>query len=102
MEDVINAIRAAVAPDATADAKSAGIAACHAVLAALDATPGQPIGTAPIPATPVAAIVGALRGMPPDQLLDLAIAKLRAALPADAQVVPVKPVAIPIVPIPRG
>jgi hypothetical protein len=102
MEDVINAIRAAVAPDATPDAKSAGIAACRAVLAALDATPGQSIGAAPIPATPVAAIVGALRGMPPDQLLDLAIAKLRAALPADAQVAPVKVVNIPIVPVPRG
>jgi hypothetical protein len=102
MEDVINAIRAAIAPDATPEAKSAGIAACRAVLGALNATPGQPIAAAPVPATPVAAIVGALRGMPADQLLDLAIAKLRAALPAGSEVAPVKPVAIPIIPVPRG
>lgn len=97
MDTIIESIRTAVAPDATPEAKTAGIAACRAILAALDA-PGHPM-TAPVPASPVAAIVGALRGVPPDQLIDMAIAKLRAALPAGTDVAPVKPIAIPVVPI---
>lgn len=101
MEPVIDAIRAAVAPDASFEAKAAGITACRAILAALDATPGQPIGAAPVPATPVSAIVGALRGVPPEQLLDMAIAKLRAVLPAGAEASPVKPFAIPMVAAPK-
>ncbi|MBV8758633.1 MAG: hypothetical protein JO257_15205 [Deltaproteobacteria bacterium] len=100
MEAVIDAIRAAVAPGATAEAKAAGIAACRAILAALDATPGIAVGASPVTASPVAAMVGVLRGMPAEQLLDLAIARVRAALPADVQVPQAKRLAIPMVTLP--
>jgi hypothetical protein len=88
MENVLEAIRAAVAVDATAEARTAGVAACRAILAALEAQPGEPIVAnvvAPSP-SPIATVVAALRGVPADQLLDLAIAKLRAALPAGTDV----------------
>lgn len=100
METVIESIRAAVAPDASAEAKAAGVTACRAILAALEATQGQAFAPV-VPASPVAAVVGALRGVPPEQLLDLAIAKLRAALPAGADVAPVRPIKIELVPVPR-
>ena len=81
MDALLESIRAALAADATADAKAAGAAACRTILTALDATATAPIPTSPsINPTAVANIVGALRGVPPDQLLDLAIAKLRSAL----------------------
>jgi len=51
MQEQIEAIRAAVAPDATADQKAHGAAACRAILAALGAEPGKPIAMpgAPVP-----------------------------------------------------
>ena len=92
MDQLIETIRAAIAPDASAEARAAGAQACRTILAALDAASGQPLAAAsPIPASPIASIVGALRGVPPDQLLDLAIAKLRAALPAGTEVPKVAP-----------
>lgn len=102
MDNIIQAIEAALATDATTEARSAGISACRAVLGALEAKPGMPMAAAPLP-SPVAAIVASLRGVPFEQLLDLAIARLRSALPADAEVQPAaKGLAIPIVPIPGG
>jgi hypothetical protein len=100
MDNVIESIRAAIVCDATPEAKSAGIAACRAVLSALEGTPGQPLA-APATASPVAALVGALRGVPPDQLLDLAIAKLRAALPADANIPAATPLKFHLIPLPK-
>lgn len=85
MENVIEAIRAAIAPDATAEAKNAGVAACRAIITALDANPGEPLAAPVVPSSPVVAMVAALRGVPVDQLLDLAIARLRSALPAGAE-----------------
>jgi hypothetical protein len=52
--------------------------------------------------TAVAAIVASLRGIPPEQLLDIAIARLRAALPpaaATAQAA-AAPVRFQLVPVP--
>lgn len=98
MDNVIDAIRAAVAADASAESKAAGVTACRAILAALETTPGQTFAST-VPASPVAAMVGALRGVPPDQLLDLAIAKLRSALPAGTVVPAVQPLKLQIVPI---
>ena len=39
--------------------------------------------------------------MPMEQILDLAIARLRASLPAGADIAPVAPLKLPIIPIPR-
>ena len=101
--DLIEAIRAAVAPDAPAEARIAGIDACRTILAALGATPGEPMLATAAPApSPIAAIVAGLRSVPPDRLLDLAIAKLRAALPSDAEAPAVSPLKFHIVPLPRG
>lgn len=109
METMIEAIRVAVQGDASDEAKHQGALACRAILTALDAKPGEPLGapsdastTAPLPAIgppQVAAIISAFRGMDPERLLDLAIARLRAALPADSATPAVAPVRFQILPI---
>lgn len=107
METMIETIRVAVQSDASDDAKHQGALACRAILTVLEAKPGEPLNTpSAAPATPppigppqIAAIVGAFRGMDPDQLLDLAITRLRAALPADAAVPTVAPLRFQILPI---
>ena len=101
MEKLLDSIRAAVAADASDDARVAGASACRTILSALEATPGQQLGAAPSPESPIATAVSTLRGVPPDQLLDLAIAKLRAALPAEQQQTPVQPVKFQVVTLPR-
>jgi hypothetical protein len=100
MENIIETIRAAIASDASPEARAAGAAACRAILTALESTPGQPIGAAIVapPASPVAAIVATLRGVPTDQLLDLAIMKLRAALPAGVEVPQAAPLKLQFIP----
>ena len=77
MHDKIEAIRAAVATDATTEQKAHGAAACRAILAALGAEPGKPIAMAGAPAP------HPLAGIDPGQALDLLIAKLTAVLPKD-------------------
>ena len=79
MDSFIESIRAAVAPDATLAARAKGANACRTILATL----GE---TARVEPGPVAvAIASLIRSAPPDQLLDMAIAKLRALAPADTQ-----------------
>lgn len=103
MDKLLESIRAAIATDASAQSRGAGAAACRTILAALEATPGQTLDASPVNASQIASVVGALRGLPPDQLLDLAIAKLRAALPADTALARVEPLKFHIIPMPtRG
>jgi hypothetical protein len=85
-ENLIESIRAAVADGASPDARAAGANACRTLLTALEAPPALPPGP---PSLPIAAIASALRTIPPDQLADLLIAKLRTLVPADAQQPPV-------------
>ncbi|KAB2889203.1 MAG: hypothetical protein F9K40_19945 [Kofleriaceae bacterium] len=77
MEELIETIRAAVASDATAEQKTRGAEACRALATALNAEPGKPI------AAPNAPMPHPFAGMPLGQVLDLVIAKLSAALPAE-------------------
>lgn len=71
MEEMIDAIRAAVAEGATPEAKTSGVRACRTIAAALEAEGGKPITLPGIPATnPLAGILS-----PPT--LDLLIAHLR-------------------------
>ena len=77
MHELIETIRAAVAEDATAEAKQAGAQACRMILAALEGEPNEPVP--PAPANPLAA----LARLDLDRALDLVIARLRAALPED-------------------
>jgi hypothetical protein len=101
MSDLLEAIRIAVASGASPEARKAGAAACRALLTDLDG--GVP-SSAPLPlnASMIANVVSAMRGVPSEQLLDLAIAKLRSTLPADARLPPVKRRKFHIVPIPTS
>jgi hypothetical protein len=72
MNEMIDAIRAAVAESATAEQKVSGAQACRTLLAALGAQIGKPI---PFLGAPVASPLAALS---PEQTLDLVIAKLRS------------------------
>ncbi|MEJ7602403.1 MAG: hypothetical protein WKG01_31205 [Kofleriaceae bacterium] len=99
MDQLLEAIRTATATDASDEARAAGAQACRTILTALEATPGELLAPTPIETTPVQAVVAALRGVPPDQLLDLAIARLRAALPAGTDVKPVAPLKFHILPL---
>lgn len=100
METLIESIRAAVASDASPEHRAAGAQACRTILTALEATSGQSLAAPAVSSSPIATMVGALRGVPPEQLLDLAIAKLRSALPTDTQVAPVRPLQFHLVPLP--
>jgi hypothetical protein len=124
MDSHIEAIRLAIQAGASDEARQGGIRACRAILAALEATspeaptppdasaarPTEPAATPPpMPDMPpaaappvmpdVAAVVGALRGMPPEQLLDLAIARLRAALPPGSTMPAAAPVRFHLIPV---
>jgi hypothetical protein len=105
MENLIEAIRAALADNAPDDARTAGAQACRTILTALETKPGQPMTAAtandPNSTTQVAQMVAALRGVPAEQLLDLAIARLRAALPAGTEPPRAAPVAFHIVQLPK-
>jgi len=109
MDNLIEAIRLATITDATEEARATGAHACRTLLLALEAKTGDPLAapTSPTDGTAMpqfAAVVGALRGMQPEQLLDLAIARLRAALPADAApaVLPLKFQLVPVLPTTKG
>lgn len=111
METLLEAIRSAVAPNATAAEKAAGATACRTILAALEAKPGEPLTPeqptqppsqpAPPVQTQIASAVSMLRGVPADQLLDLLIARLRAALPTGHVAPPVQRLNVPLVPVPQ-
>nr|HEX4316254.1 hypothetical protein [Kofleriaceae bacterium] len=100
MENLLEAIRAAVVTDASPEARAAGAQACRTILAALEATAAEPIQAAAAQPTtpPIADLVATLRGVPMDQLLDLAIARLRAALPVGTAVPTVQPVKFQFIP----
>jgi len=112
MENLIEAIRNAVAENASDEARATGVQACRTILTALEAKPGEPLGTpspqlAPSaepsePAAQIAHMLGALRGIPVDQLLDLAIARMRAALPKSVELPRTEPVKFHIVQLPPG
>lgn len=98
MENLLEAIRAAVVTDASAEVRAAGAQACRTILAALEATPGAPIQATAVPDVPIANLVATLRGVPMEQLLDLAIARLRATLPAGTAVPTVQPIKFQFIP----
>lgn len=71
MQELIEAIRVAVADGATADTKAGGVRACRTIAAALEAEVGKPITLPGVPtANPLAGILS-------PQTLDLLIAHLR-------------------------
>ena len=104
MENLIESIKNALAPDATDEVRLAGAQACRTILVALETPAGESLAAATVsssttiaPSSPLLAAVAALRGLPPDQLLDLAIARLKAALPAGAEAPQVRSLHVPLV-----
>jgi hypothetical protein len=57
MDNIIETIRTALATDASAEQRAAGVTACRQALAALEPAPGQPTPAMP----PIATMVAALR-----------------------------------------
>jgi len=103
VEALIAAIRQGIAADPSDEtARAAARNACQVITMALGGAPGQPLASAvaaePAP-FPVASVVDTLRKLSPDQLLDLAIQRLRAALPAGAEVPAPAPLHFHLVPI---
>lgn len=96
---LIASIVTALAPEASEEKRAAGALACltiHAALAGHGAAPVLVPAPAaapapPIPETPVAAIVSRLRGMPLEQVFDLAINRLQVAVTAREQTSPAPP-----------
>jgi hypothetical protein len=104
IDELLGAIRQALVTDATPELRARAAIACRAVLQHLEpqpaAPPPQPAPTTtPLPPE-AAAFVDVLRGIPPEQLLDLAIARLRAAIPAGVDVPAVTPIRFHIIPVP--
>ena len=93
--DKLETIRSGLTPNATDEMKNGAIAACRSILTAL-----EPV--APKLPLPIANLVGLLRTVPPDQLLDLAIDRLRASLPVGSAVPAAQPATkFHLVPIPQ-
>ncbi len=103
-EALIEVIRGAIAAGASDEARVAGATACRALLAVLDAKhiePNAPAApAAQAPSLPIAAIAQAIRNVPPDQLADLLIAKLRTLVPEGANAAPAHKFNIPLVKVP--
>jgi hypothetical protein len=99
MDQLLETIRAATAPGASDEARAVGAQACRTILAALEAKAGEPLAHKPPPATPLQAVVAALSNTPPEQLLDLAITKLKAALPTGTELRPVQRLNLPLLPV---
>lgn len=101
MDELLDTIRHALAPDAAPETRAAGAQACRAVLAALEPQPAPAAAPPGAAALPIAELATAIRTIPLDQLLDLAITKLRGALPAGADAPTVKPLDFRLVPVQR-
>ena len=70
MNELIEAIRTAVAEGATREQKANGVLACRTIATALDTEPGKPFTLPGVSPTPMTSRVSI------DQVLDLAIARL--------------------------
>jgi len=95
-------LRGGFLPGADEPAREAARDACRRLALALNLAPDafESAAIAAVPApSPVAAIVNTLRTLPPDKLLDLAIQRLRAALPAGASVPTAEPLRFHLVPV---
>jgi len=101
MDQLLEAIRNATSTDASDEARAAGVHACRTILSALEAKAGEPLVVATSATSPIAAAVSVLRGMSPEQLLDLAIARLKAAVPDGAPVTVPQPVKFHLLPLPE-
>jgi len=100
MDELLESIHAAVATDATDEVRALGAESCRTILMALDTKAGQPMSASVVDTSPLMSAVSMLRGVPPDQLLDLAIAKLKSSLPAGVEPPKVEPLKFHIIQLP--
>ncbi len=99
MENHFEAIRSALATDATPELRSQGATSCRALLAILEPPPA--VAEPPVDLAQIAnSAIGMLRSVPADQLLDLAITTLRARLPPGVNIAPVRPISFHMIPPP--
>src|SRR5262245_10637660 len=115
-EALLEMIRRGLAPDADPTARANALDVCARIVQAFSPPPvnlapaahvptmpppfAMPQGLAPpAPASPLAAAVGMLRNLPPEQLFDLAIQRLRAALPQGTTVPESKGIQFQLVPM---
>jgi hypothetical protein len=122
-EALLEIIRRGLSPDADPVARANALDVCGRIVQAFGPpAPAPPLNLAPVapiapvptmpppfvvphafplpaPTSPFAAAVGALRNMPPEQLFDLAIQRLRAALPQGAAVSEAKGIQFQLVPV---
>ena len=99
MNELVDTIRAAIDAAASAEVRAAGAAACRTLLATLE--PPQTL----VSPDALAQLASVLRGMNVDQLLDVAIAKLRTLEAGRAPVAPAapaRPFTIQMVPLPAS
>jgi len=89
MDQLLEAIAAAVADGATTEQKQIGVQACRTIMTALDAEPGKPI------ALPGAPKPHPLRGLTFDQALELVIAKLSTVADSGESAKPQLPATTP-------
>jgi len=73
----------------------------ESIRAALETKPGQSIAPVMPSMTQLATMVTALRGLPAEQLMDLAIARLRTMVP-QAEAAPARSINIPLLQVPHG
>jgi hypothetical protein len=87
-QQLIETIQTGIATEATPEARQQAAAACRQILAALETTPGQPLG--PGPSYPAAGSrpPGVPQALDPTLVLDAVIAKLRTLVPDDQQAGP--------------
>jgi hypothetical protein len=77
LDDLITAIRSALAQDAAADTRSAGAIACRAILGAIE--PSAPRVPSPAaPSSPIGAALGAIGSIPREQILEFVVGGLRS------------------------
>lgn len=122
-EALLEIIRRGLAPDADLAARANALDVCGRIVQAfgglVSAPPVNPAPVAsiapaptlplpftmpqgfapPAPASPLAAAVGMLRNLPPEQLFDLAIQRLRAALPQGTPVPESRGIQFQLVPV---
>ncbi len=103
MQNHLETISAALASDATEEARSKGAAVCRVLLQQLEPAPASvPPSSAPPIAEFASTAIAMLKTVPAEQLLDLAINTLRSRLPTGTVVSPSSGFSYTRVPMPQG
>lgn len=85
VDDLVSAIRTALASDASSEARASGASAARAILRGLEPSPtrnGAPSSspTSMLAGTPLGAALGALSSIPREQILEFIVSGVRAVL----------------------